>query len=47
MPVNWKAISGIGCRLLKLPLPVPPRLTGALLVVAMSGDFLLAEWLLH
>ncbi|MEE5091287.1 XapX domain-containing protein [Xanthomonas euvesicatoria] len=38
---------GIDCRLLDLPLPAPPRLTGALLVVAMSGGFLLADWLLR
>ncbi|ASY88778.1 MFS transporter [Xanthomonas citri pv. malvacearum str. GSPB1386] len=38
---------GIGCRLLDLPLPAPPRLTGALLVVAMSGGFLLADWVLR
>ncbi|MBB4593374.1 XapX domain-containing protein [Xanthomonas cannabis] len=38
---------GVGCRLLDLPLPAPPRLTGALLVVAMSGGFLLADWLLQ
>ncbi|OOX23787.1 xapx domain-containing protein [Xanthomonas campestris pv. azadirachtae] len=38
---------GIGCRLLDLPLPALPRLTGALLVVAMSGGFLLADWVLR
>ncbi|MCC8535797.1 DUF1427 family protein [Xanthomonas axonopodis pv. poinsettiicola] len=38
---------GIGCRVLDLPLPAPPRLTGALLVVAMSGGFILADWLLR
>ncbi|MBB4724711.1 XapX domain-containing protein [Xanthomonas euvesicatoria] len=38
---------GIGCRLLDLPLPAPPGLTGALLVVAMSVGFLLADWLLR
>ncbi|MGV7195088.1 XapX domain-containing protein [Xanthomonas sp. NCPPB 1325] len=38
---------GVGCRLLDLPLPAPPRLSGALLVVAMSGGFLLADWLLQ
>lgn len=27
---------GIGCRLLDLPLPAPPRWQGALLVVAMT-----------
>ena len=31
---------GIGCRLLDLPLPAPPRWQGALLVVAMTLGFL-------
>lgn len=30
-----------------LPLPAPPRLTGAVLVVAMSSVFLLADWVLQ
>jgi XapX domain-containing protein len=34
---------GIGCRLLDIPLPAPPRLMGALLVLAMTCGFLLAE----
>nr|WP_255626196.1 DUF1427 family protein [Xanthomonas sp. NCPPB 1067] len=38
---------GVGCRMLDLPLPAPPRLTGALLVVAMSGGFILADWVLR
>ncbi|KAB7771134.1 XapX domain-containing protein [Xanthomonas maliensis] len=41
------AVIGIGCRLLDLPLPAPPRLTGAVLVVAMSCGFLLANWVLQ
>ncbi|KPL50359.1 xapx domain-containing protein [Xanthomonas axonopodis] len=40
-------VIGIGCRLLDLPLPAPPRLTGAVLVVAMSSGFLLADWVLQ
>ncbi|MBO9716147.1 MAG: XapX domain-containing protein [Pseudoxanthomonas sp.] len=31
---------GVGCRLLDLPLPAPPRWQGALLVVAMTAGFL-------
>lgn len=31
---------GIGCRLADLPLPAPPRLSGALLVVAMTLGYL-------
>lgn len=31
---------GIGCRLLDIPLPAPPKLQGALLVVAMTLGFL-------
>ncbi|MGR4876324.1 DUF1427 family protein [Pseudoxanthomonas sp. LARHCG66] len=34
---------GMGCRLLDVPLPAPPRLQGALLVVAMTAGFLVAE----
>lgn len=34
---------GIGCRVLDIPLPAPPRLQGALLVVAMTVGFLVAE----
>ncbi|GAB5500366.1 MAG: hypothetical protein PsegKO_26770 [Pseudohongiellaceae bacterium] len=32
---------GIGCRLLDLPLPAPPRLVGALLVVTITSGFIL------
>lgn len=38
---------GIGCRLLDIPLPAPPRFSGALLVLAMTGGFLLGDWLLR
>ena len=34
---------GVGCRLLDLPLPAPPRLEGALLVVAMTVGFLVGQ----
>lgn len=34
---------GLGCRLLDLPLPAPPRWQGALLVVAMTIGFLLGS----
>ncbi|MCP3060444.1 XapX domain-containing protein [Myxococcus sp. K38C18041901] len=37
---------GAGCRLLDIPLPAPPKLQGALLVVAMTVGFLLGERLL-
>lgn len=37
---------GIGCRILDIPLPAPPRLQGALLVLAMTAGFLAADaWL--
>jgi XapX domain-containing protein len=35
---------GVGCRWFDLPLPAPPRVVGALLVVAMTLGFLGAEW---
>jgi XapX domain-containing protein len=31
---------GLGCRWFDLPLPAPPRLVGALLVVAMTLGFM-------
>jgi XapX domain-containing protein len=31
---------GIACRLVDIPLPAPPRLEGALLVLAMSLGYL-------
>lgn len=37
---------GAGCRLFDIPAPAPPRLSGALLVVAMTAGVLLADaWL--
>lgn len=33
---------GAGCRWLDLPLPAPPKIVGALLVVAMTLGFILA-----
>ena len=36
---------GIGCRVLDIPLPAPPKLQGALLVVAMTAGFLLGDLL--
>ena len=37
---------GTGCRLLDIPLPAPPRLQGALLVLAMTVGFLAGDaWL--
>lgn len=37
---------GIGCRWFDLPLPAPPRIVGALLVVAMTLGFIGADALL-
>lgn len=37
---------GFGCRWLDIPVPAPPRLQGALLVVAMTAGFLAADRLL-
>jgi len=34
---------GLGCRWFDLPLPAPPKLVGALLVVAMTLGFLGAD----
>ncbi len=34
---------GVGCRWFDLPLPAPPRLVGALLVVAMTLGFVGAD----
>ena len=38
-------VIGIGCRLLDIPLPAPPKLQGALLVVAMTLGFLAADFI--
>jgi XapX domain-containing protein len=37
---------GFGCRALGIPAPAPPLLVGALLVVAMTSGYLLADRLL-
>ena len=37
---------GVACRLLDIPVPAPPRIEGALLVVAMTLGFLLGDRLL-
>lgn len=37
---------GGGCRWLDLPLPAPPKIVGALLVVAMTGGFVITDYLL-
>lgn len=49
--MNWKFFIGIllglgigfGCRWLGVPSPAPPVLVGALLVVAMTGGYQLAD----
>ncbi len=38
---------GAGCRWFDLPLPAPPRMVGALLVVAMTLGFVVAGRLLE
>jgi XapX domain-containing protein len=37
---------GAACRWFDIPAPAPPRIPGALLVVAMSAGFLVCDWLL-
>lgn len=37
---------GAGCRWFDVPLPAPPRLVGALLVVAMTSGFLATDFIL-
>jgi XapX domain-containing protein len=37
---------GATCRQEDIPLPAPPRLVGALPVLAMTLGFVLADWLL-
>jgi XapX domain-containing protein len=37
---------GAGCRWFDIPSPAPPKLVGALLVVAMTVGFLLTDHLL-
>ena len=38
---------GVGCRWFDLPLPAPPKIVGALLVVAMTLGFLVAGRLME
>ncbi len=38
---------GMGCRWLDLPLPAPPKLSGAFLVVVMSLSFIATDYLLQ
>lgn len=38
---------GMGCRWFDIPLPAPPKLVGALLVVAMTTGFVGTELLLE
>lgn len=48
MPIGLESLAGLllgfvigaGCRWLDLPLPAPPKLVGALLVVAMTLGFM-------
>jgi XapX domain-containing protein len=40
-------VIGSGCRWFDLPLPAPPKLVGALLVVAMTLGFVGADHLLQ
>ena len=37
---------GAGCRYFDLPLPAPPKLVGALLVVFMTSGFLIADFVI-
>jgi len=46
MGLTLGAIIGVACRWFDLPLPAPPRIVGALLVVAMTVGFLGADQLL-
>ncbi|HEV7271172.1 DUF1427 family protein [Pseudoxanthomonas sp.] len=39
-------VIGVACRWLDIPVPAPPRLQGALLVVAMTAGFIVADRLL-
>ena len=49
--MDWKLLAGIvlgfaigfGCRAGGIPVPAPPLLVGALLVVAMTSGYLLAD----
>ncbi|MEM1050902.1 MAG: DUF1427 family protein [Pseudomonadota bacterium] len=37
---------GIVCRLFSIPLPAPPAIIGALLVVSMTIGFLMTDWVM-
>ncbi len=37
---------GAGCRWFDIPSPAPPKLIGAMLVVAMTVGFLMTDWFL-
>ncbi|MEL1264024.1 DUF1427 family protein [Pseudoxanthomonas putridarboris] len=49
--MNWKFLAGVllgfaigfGCRWLGIPVPAPPVLVGALLVVAMTLGYVIAD----
>lgn len=51
MPMDWKFISGValgvaiglGCRMAGIPSPAPTALVGALLVLAMTCGYALAD----
>ena len=36
---------GVGCRLATIPLPTPPVLIGALIVLAMSAGYVVTDYL--
>ncbi|MCG8414685.1 MAG: DUF1427 family protein [Pseudomonadales bacterium] len=38
---------GAACRYFDIPLPAPPKLTGALLVLAMTGGFVITASILN
>lgn len=37
---------GAACRWADIPLPAPPKLVGALLVVAITAGFIATDWVL-
>ncbi len=40
-------VIGAFVRLLRLPIPAPPSIAGALMVLAMTVGYLLTNWLLN
>lgn len=46
MGVALGLLIGVGCRWFDLPLPAPPRIVGALLVVTMTLGFLATNYAL-